>query len=72
MYWLRWLWEYLTLTPKKHDAIVHKLECLLWYATGGMYSKAGYRLQDMYKMVSDYIEQCCEEAVQEALAERSK
>lgn len=72
MRWLHWLWEYLTLTPKKHEDIVYKLECLLCHATGGIYSKAGYRLQDMYQMVNDYIERCCEEAVREALAERSE
>lgn len=62
---LRWVWEYITLTPGKYDHVVHKLECLLWHATGGMYSKAGYRLEDMYGMVSDYIEECCQEVEQE-------
>jgi len=66
----QWVWEYLTLTPNKYRAVVSKLEVLLWYATGGQYSKAGYTLIDMENMVNDYIEQCCEEAVKEALAER--
>lgn len=47
------------------DKIVNKLECLLCHATGGKYSKAGYSLEDMERMVTDYIEECCEEAVAE-------
>lgn len=49
----------------EHDAVVYKLECLLCHATGGQYSKAGYSLEDMERMVTDYIEECCEEAVAE-------
>lgn len=67
---LYWLVEYITLTPNKYDEVVSKLECLLWYATGGKYSKAGYSFCDMEQMVNDYIEQCCEEAIKETLAER--
>ena len=75
MIWrIKWLWywllEYITLTPNKYDAVVFKLECLLCHATGGKYSKAGYSLKNMERMVTDYIEECCEEAVAEALAER--
>lgn len=51
----------------EYDAIVNKLECLLCHATGGQYSKAGYSLEDMERMVTDYIEECCEEAVEEAV-----
>ncbi len=54
----------------EYDAMVNKLECLLCHATGGKYSKAGYSWEDMERMVTDYIEECCEEAVAEALAER--
>lgn len=61
----QWVWEYITLTPKKYDAVISKLESLLWFATGGNYSKAGYALSDMEHMVNDYIEQCCEEAIAE-------
>jgi translation initiation factor 2 beta subunit (eIF-2beta)/eIF-5 len=32
-----------------------------------MYSKAGYSWEDMERMVTDYIEECCEEAVAEAV-----
>ena len=47
------------------DEIVNKLECLLCHATGGQYSKACYSLENMERMVTDYIEECCEEAVAE-------
>lgn len=63
---LAWLWEYLTLTPKKHYEVVYKLECLLCHATGGKYSKATYSLNDMYSMVSQYIDECCDEVAAEA------
>ena len=46
-----------------YDSIVYKLECLLCHATGGKFSKASYSLADMERMVTDYIEECCEEAV---------
>jgi hypothetical protein len=49
----------------EYEAIVNKLECLLCHATGGKYSKAGYSWEDMERMVTDYIEECCEEAVAE-------
>lgn len=49
----------------EYDAIVSKLENLLCHATGGQYSKAGYAWEDMERMVTDYIEECCEEAVAE-------
>lgn len=51
----------------EYDAIVSKLENLLCHATGGMYSKAGYSWEDMERMVTDYIEECCEEAIAEAV-----
>ena len=66
---LSWVWQYITLTPKKHYAVIYKLECLLCHATGGRYSKAGYRLEDMERMVTDYIEECCQEAVDEVVQE---
>jgi hypothetical protein len=52
----------------EYEAIVNKLECLLCHATGGKYSKAGYSWEDMECMVTDYIEECCEEAVAEEVA----
>lgn len=68
MFWrirafFQWLWEYITLTPKKYDEVLYKLECLLCHATGYQYSKAGYRLEDMCQMVDDYITECCDEAI---------
>ena len=51
----------------EYDAIVNKLECLLCHATGGKYSKAGYSWETMERMVTDYIEECCEEAVAEGV-----
>lgn len=50
---------------KHYDEMVYKLECLLCHATGGRYSKAGYRLEDMELMVNDYIEDCVSEAIEE-------
>ena len=50
---------------KHYDAMVYKLECLLCHATGGRYSKSGYRLEDMERMVNDYIEDCVSEAIEE-------
>ncbi len=71
MKFLYWLYDYFIITPKKYYDLVYKLECLLCHSTGGRYSKAGYYLEDMYCMVDDYIQECCDEAVKEALAERS-
>jgi hypothetical protein len=44
--------------------MVYKLECLLCHATGGRYSKAGYRLEDMYVMVDDYINELVDEEIE--------
>ena len=49
----------------EYNAVIEKLENLLCHATGGKYSKAGYAWEDMERMVTDYIEECCEEAVAE-------
>ena len=49
----------------EYNAIVSKLEKLLCHATGGKFSKAGYAWKDMERMVTDYIEECCEDAVAE-------
>ena len=43
------------VSRKKYDEGVYKLECLLCHATGGRYSKSTYSLEDMCKMVTDYI-----------------
>ena len=52
----------------EYYAVVEKLENLLCHATGGKYSKAGYSWEDMERMVTDYIEECCEEAVAEEVS----
>jgi hypothetical protein len=49
----------------EYNAVIEKLENLLCHATGGKYSKAGYSLEDMERMVTDYIEECCQEAVED-------
>ena len=51
---------------REYYSIVSKLEGLLCHATGNQYSKAGYSLESMMRMVTDYIEECCEEAVNDA------
>ena len=53
---------------RMYDEVVYKLECLLCHATGGRYSKSGYQLSDMERMVTDYVESRIEEAVEEATA----
>lgn len=64
---LQWLREYITLTPKKYDQVVIKLEHLLWQATGGQCSKADYSINDMCHMVNDYFSECWDEAIAEAV-----
>ncbi len=56
---------------KDYEEVVYKLGCLLCHATGGKLSKASYPLRVMEVYVTDYIQDCCDEAVEEALAERS-
>lgn len=50
------------VTRKKYNELEEKLECLLCHATGGRYSKSGYTLQDMCKMVNEHIDRCIEDA----------
>lgn len=50
------------MSRKKYNELVYKLECLLCHATGGRYSKAGYSLEDMCRMVDEYIDRCIEES----------
>lgn len=57
------------VSRKKHEEVLYKLECLLCHATGGKLSKHTYPLDVMEMAVTDYIEECCEEAVADA-AER--
>ena len=55
------------VSRKKYDEVVYKLECLLCHATGGRLSKASYPLWAMESHVTDYIQDCCNEAVEESL-----
>lgn len=47
---------------KKYDEVVYKLETLLCHATGGKLSKHTYTLQMMESAVTDYVQECCDEA----------
>ncbi len=46
------------VSRKKYNELEYKLECLLCHATGGRYSKAGYSLADMCRMVDEHIDRC--------------
>lgn len=48
--------------------VVYKLECLLCYATGNRYSKSEYSLQDMERMVDDYVQQLIDEATENTVS----
>lgn len=52
------------VTRKVYDDVVYKLECLLCHATGNRYSKAGYCLSDMERMVDDYEDELIAEAIE--------
>lgn len=58
------------VSRKKYDEVVYKLECLLCHATGSRFSKSSYPLWIMETLVTDYIQECCDEAVEESLSER--
>lgn len=51
------------------DELVHKLECLLCHATGGKLSYHTYPLGTMERAVSDYIQECYDEAKAEVARE---
>lgn len=57
------------VSRKDYEEVVYKLECLLCHATGGRYSKAGYRLEDMYVMVDEFVNEMIDDAIKETLAE---
>lgn len=50
------------VSRKKYNELEYKLECLLCHATGGRYSKAGYSLANMCKMVNEHIDRCIEDS----------
>lgn len=51
------------------EKLQYKLECLLCHSTGSKLSKSTYSLRTMEMYVNDYIEECCEEAQDEAIKE---
>lgn len=56
------------MTDMKYRDVVYKLECLLCYATGNRYSKSEYSLQDMERMVDDYVQQLIDEATENTVS----
>lgn len=53
------------VSKRKYDEVVLKLECLLCHATGGKLSKHTYTLQKMEYAVTDYIQERCDEAIED-------
>lgn len=51
---------------KDCEDVIYKLEYLLCNATGNKFSKHTYPIGDMVSYVNDYIQDCCNEAVEEA------
>ena len=50
---------------KDCEDVIYKLEYLLCNATGNKFSKYTYPIGDMVSYVNDYIQDCCNEAVEE-------
>lgn len=48
-----------------YEEAIYKLECLLCHATGNKFSKHTYSLSEMEMAVDDYIDDLCNEAVQD-------
>ena len=51
---------------KNYEELIYKIEYLLCHATGNKFSKYTYTTQEMISFVDDYIQDCCDEAVEEA------
>ena len=51
---------------KNYEELIYKTDCLLCHATGNKFSKYTYTTQEMISFVDDYIQDCCDEAVEEA------
>ena len=51
---------------KNYEELIYKTECLLCHATGNKFSKYTYTTQEMISFVDDYIQDCCDEVVEEA------
>lgn len=58
------------VSRKSYDEVVYKLECLLCHATGGKLSYHTYPIRTMESEVDNYIQDCCDNAVEEAFKER--
>lgn len=50
---------------KNYEELIYKTECLLCHATGNKFSKYTYTTQEMLSFVDDYIQDCCDEAIEE-------
>lgn len=53
---------------KNYEELIYKTECLLCHATGNKFSKYTYTTQEMISFVDDYIQDCCDEAIEETKA----
>ena len=51
---------------KNYEELIYKTECLLCHAIGNKFSKYTYTTQEMISFVDDYIQDCCDEAIEEA------
>ena len=51
---------------KDCEELIYKIEYILCHATGNKFSKYTYAIQDMLSFVDDYIQDCCDEAVEDA------
>ena len=53
---------------KNYEELIYKTECLLCHATGNKFSKYTYTTQEMISFADDYIQDCCDEAIEETKA----
>ena len=53
---------------KNYEELIYKTECLLCHATGNKFSKYTYTIQEMISFVDDYIQDCCDEVIEETKA----
>ena len=53
---------------KNCEELIYKIEYLLCHATGNKFSKYTYPIEEMISFVDDYIQDCCDEAIEETKA----
>ena len=53
---------------KNCEELIYKMEYLLCHATGNKFSKYTYTIQEMISFVDDYIQDCCNEVIEETKA----